>query len=61
MSVFHGMQNRKEGPMPPELANAALLRKLRIVLGVFMLALVLSGLTASFGAGAFAGVLRARA
>jgi len=32
--------------MPPELSNAALLRKFRIVLGFFMIALVLSGLTA---------------
>ena len=32
--------------MPPELSNASLLRKFRIVLGFFMIALVLSGLTA---------------
>jgi len=32
--------------MPPELSNAALLRKFRIVLGFFMIALVLNGLTA---------------
>jgi hypothetical protein len=32
--------------MPPELSNAALLCKFRIVLGFFMIAMVLSGLTA---------------
>ncbi len=32
--------------MPPKVSNAALLRKFRIVLGMFMVALVLSGLTA---------------
>jgi len=32
--------------MPPDMSNVALLRKIRIVLGIFMIALVLSGLTA---------------
>ncbi len=32
--------------MPPDLTNETLLRKFRMVLGVFMIALVLSGLTA---------------
>jgi hypothetical protein len=44
--ITRGTQSRKGGLMPPELSNAALLRKFRIVLGFFMIALVLSGLTA---------------
>jgi hypothetical protein len=32
--------------MPPDVSNATLLRKIRIVFGIFMIALVLSGLTA---------------